>query len=270
MGTASSNLDKVGDEVFRFAERHLEIEDIDTLEKVTGIVLSGSDFEELWKMLQEDRKELERRLKEAAKLLEDGHAASNDTNRTCLKSLSNSKQVKHGKDTKHNDLLKRKEELILQLDRIYPGLNSQKVSDELLKLNEEDLSHILSKPTEFENFVKFCSENDGQEDIRTGPTSKKLDSKELLEKFKQEQLEKLSKSELNDEDINTFIGNFLYKRVAEVHPSKAELITGILMEQNKDVVLQLLVSAPVLHKHIASVIDELTTNKKLPFRSELL
>lgn len=70
-------------------------------------------------------------------------------------------------------------------------------------------------------------------------------------------MEHMSKAELRDEDVQLLIGNHLFNRVNKLHPSKAERFTGVLMELDKDLILQLLVSAPKLHKNLAVIITEM-------------
>ena len=81
--------------------------------------------------------------------------------------------------------------------------------------------------------------------------------------LKEEHLKELSKPEICEKDVEALIGNHLFKRVSLVHPSKANLLTGILMEIERDVVLQLLVSASSLHLNISSVIKKLIDCNKL-------
>ncbi len=76
----------------------------------------------------------------------------------------------------------------------------------------------------------------------------------------------MNSSELSNHDVDALIGNQLFQKVSQLHPSKAEVITGVLLELQKDVVLHLLVSLPLLHKNIAVVLSELKKRDKLSAR----
>ena len=85
-------------------------------------------------------------------------------------------------------------------------------------------------------------------------------------RLKEEHLKELSKPEICEDDVVALIGSHLFKRVNLVHPSKADLLTGILMEIERDVILQLLVSASTLHLNVANVIKKLIDSNKLSKR----
>lgn len=85
----------------------------------------------------------------------------------------------------------------------------------------------------------------------------------FFHRLKQEHLEQLSKPELCEEDVTSLIGNHLYNKITLLHPSEATLLTGILMEIERDMVLQLLASSSMLHLTVSSVIKDLIESNKL-------
>ena len=174
MGASSSsqNSSEIGDEVFRFAETFLQIDDVNDLEKITGMVLNsaGNDANELYNLLKNDRDELERRVRESARAIEQ-----------CSDSAKS-----HNKDVKSRSFIdtgKRREELISHFQRLYPAIDSSKVADKLLKLNEKELNYVISTPSELKSFIKACSlDTDEGDDVKNGPTSGILDTVDHIEK----------------------------------------------------------------------------------------
>jgi len=256
MGNGSSSPDRneLGDEVFRIAESYLHIDDIDVLEKITGMIFNSvnDDSDKLHNLLVSDRNELERRIGECARVIQqnqDNHKSDRNSD-TPVVDLT-------------KDIKRRRQDLKSHFQRFYPLLDSSKVANELLKLKESELNYILSTPAELKTFIKACSLDEESDDIKKGATSPVLDAEDQIERLKEEHLKELSKPELCEEDIETFIGSHLFKRVSLVHPSKAELLTGVLMGIERDAILQLLVSASALHLSIASVIKKLVDSGKL-------
>eukprot|EP00112_Aurelia_sp_Birch-Aquarium-sp1_P004922 Seg1556.11 transcript_id=Seg1556.11/GoldUCD/mRNA.D3Y31 product="hypothetical protein" protein_id=Seg1556.11/GoldUCD/D3Y31 len=272
MGNASSipEEDSIGEQIFQFAEKCLGIDDIAKLEKITGMVVySGASAEELKELIERDQNELERRLRESAESIihEEKQSQSNTPSKDQNRSVegqqprvnqieSSSSKRPSSRSTQNNSSFpKKRDELIAHFERLYPTIDSRNVVDELLKLSEDEINHVVSSPAELKNFMTICMCS--VEESEQGATSSKLDSFDSLEKLNLEHMEHMSKAELRDEDVQLLIGNHLFNRVNKLHPSKAECFTGVLMELDKDLILQLLVSAPKLHKNLAVIITEM-------------
>ena len=176
MGAGSSSADKneIGDEIFRFAESYLEIDDSDTLEKITGMVLNSfsDDSNELYNLLRNDRNELERRVRECARAIKQ-IPCNRKPNRKTESPRRNSKC----------DLIAKRKDLINHFQRLYPAIDSYRVSDELLKLNDSELNYIISTPSELKNFIKVCSLSEEKDAVKIGATSSVLDAQEQLDRL---------------------------------------------------------------------------------------
>lgn len=179
MGATASSPDnnEVGDEVFRFAEVCLQIDDNDKLEKITGMVLNSVDYDKnkIYRLLINDKGELESRIRECARAID---RCSDVNTSPVVKDIC--ENIPSRTENEHS---KRRGELISHFQRLYPSLDSSMVADELLRLNEKELNLVLSTPTELKAFIKSCTVDDEKDDVRNGPTSSILDSPEQFEKY---------------------------------------------------------------------------------------
>eukprot|EP00112_Aurelia_sp_Birch-Aquarium-sp1_P005140 Seg1582.17 transcript_id=Seg1582.17/GoldUCD/mRNA.D3Y31 product="hypothetical protein" protein_id=Seg1582.17/GoldUCD/D3Y31 len=197
MGNASSipEEDSIGEQIFQFAEKCLRIDDIAKLEKITGMVVySGASAEELRELIERDQNELERRLRESAESIihEEKQSQSNTPSKDQNRSVegqqarvnqieSSSSKRPSSRSTQNNSSFpKKRDELIAHFERLYPTIDSRNVVDELLKLSEDEINHVVSSPAELKNFMTICMCS--VEESEQGATSSKLDSFDSLEK----------------------------------------------------------------------------------------
>ena len=170
-GSSSPNQTEIGDEIFRFAESYLQINDNDVLEKITGMVLNsvGDDSNELNNLLNNDIKELKRRIKESARVI--------DQNPGIKKSGKTDEPP-----TVKSDLTRRRKDLIDHFQRLYPAIDSPRVADELLRLNDSELNLVISTPSELKTFIKACSLDEEIDDAKKGATSGVLDTQDQIDR----------------------------------------------------------------------------------------
>ena len=192
MGNASSTPeeDSIGEQIFQFAQKCLGINDIEKLEKITGmIVYSGASAEELRGLVEKDQNELERRLRESAELIIHDDQQSNipkNQNQAGEGQQARVNQTKSNtnklKSTQNNSPSpKKRDELITHFKRLYPTIDSKTIVDELLKLNEDEINDVISSPAELKHFMTICMCS-SVEETEQGATSSKLDSCDSLEK----------------------------------------------------------------------------------------
>ena len=170
-GSSSSDKNEIGDEIFRFAESYLQINDNDVLEKITGMVLNsvGDDPNELSNLLNNDRDELKRRIEDSARAID-----QNPGVKECGKT-DESPTVK-------NDFTRRRKDLIDHFQRLYPAIDSSRVADELLKLDDSELNLVISTPSQLKTFIKACSVNEEIDDAKKGATSEVLDTQDQIDR----------------------------------------------------------------------------------------
>ena len=192
MGNASSTPeeDSIGEQIFQYAEKCLQINDTEKLEKITGmIVYSGASAEELRGLIARDRHELERRLRESAELIIHDDQQSNvpkNQNRSVEEgqqtrvnqTKSNTNKLRPTQD--NASFPKKRDELIAHFERLYPTIDSKNIVDELLKLSDDEINDVVSSPAELKNFVTICMCS--LEESEQGATSSTLDSCDSLEK----------------------------------------------------------------------------------------
>ena len=175
MGNGSSSPDRneLGDEVFRIAESYLQIDDNDVLEKITGMIFNSvnDDSDKLHHLLVSDRNELERRIGECARVIQQNED-SQKSDRKCDMPVVDFT----------NDITRRRQDLISHFQRFYPALDSSKVANELLKLKESELNYILSTPAELKAFIKACSLDEERDAIKIGATSPVLDAEDQIDR----------------------------------------------------------------------------------------
>eukprot|EP00794_Sanderia_malayensis_P009031 gene9031-9998_t len=261
--SSSSERDELGDRLFLFAKEFLQgktVVDDAKLEGITGIILdSCSSLDEINYLLANDTKELERRISKSSLLLEvESEKAS--CSKTVLQIISNDSPGK--KSCLYT--ASRRQELINHFEKLNPDLDSVKIADELLRLPEHELNYVMSNEGRFNDFVMQSSKK-SSELLDTSNTQSAIGSKvALVNSSKSDKIE--LKPELSKEDVDALIGNQLFQKVNELHPSKAEVITGVLMGLDKDILLHLIASSCLLHKNIALVTNELRKIGKLSQR----
>ena len=153
--------ERLGEEIYVMATRLIP-NDPSLAEKVTGMVLE-TDHETLKHLVDENPKELSRRVEQAVHFLRKGSEIDNQKNeRSMLTTDKDSTAMRTISGCLSHNNLTTYRELCTHLKKFYPDSEAEIAADALLKLNKKDLDAILHSPVKLESFIRELIYTDNQ------------------------------------------------------------------------------------------------------------